>query len=68
VSGVALAAPYQVLVIGDPSTLDAALRIPGGVVDTVTQQGAKIAIEQRGSVTVSALRPVTSPQYARPTS
>jgi uncharacterized protein YlxW (UPF0749 family) len=68
VSGTALTGPYQLLVIGDPATLDAALRIPGGVVDTVTQQNAKIAIEQRGSVTVSALRPVTSPQYARPTS
>ncbi|GAA1693791.1 hypothetical protein GCM10009765_48820 [Fodinicola feengrottensis] len=68
VSGKTLSAPYQLLVIGDSATLDAALRIPGGVVDTVTQQGAKIAIEQRGSVTVSALRPATSPQYARPTS
>lgn len=68
VDGHTLKSPYTVLVIGDPSTLQTALKIPGGVVDTVGQQGAKIDIQQRDTVSVSALRAPTTPQYARPTS
>jgi uncharacterized protein YlxW (UPF0749 family) len=68
VDGRTLKSPYTVLAIGDPSTLQTALKIPGGVVDTVGQQGAKIDIQQRDTVSVSALQAPTTPQYARPTS
>jgi len=63
-----LRAPYTVVAIGDPPTMDAALRIPGGVEATVQQADATVRIEQRPKVAVTALREVKPPQYARPAS
>lgn len=65
VDGTTLKAPYQLMAIGDPTTMAAALNIPGGVTDTVRQAGGSLAITQSGGVSVTALRPVVAPQYAR---
>ncbi|MBW8482808.1 DUF881 domain-containing protein [Actinomadura parmotrematis] len=51
-----LAAPYRVLAIGDPHTLTTALGIPGGVVKTLEAAGAAVAIAQRATVKVRAVR------------
>ncbi len=67
VDGTELRAPYRFLVIGDPATLTSALRIPGGVVDNVEQFGGRVRIERPASVSVTALRRLEAPQYARPT-
>ncbi|MGH3978704.1 MAG: DUF881 domain-containing protein [Pseudonocardiaceae bacterium] len=64
--GQRLAAPYRVLAIGDPPTLAAALNIPGGVVDTVRRGGGDSTLVQSERLEITALRPVTDPQYARP--
>lgn len=66
VDGTKLTAPYQIVAIGDPATMAAALNIPGGVTDTVRQAGGTLRIEQSRNVVVSALRPLGTPQYARP--
>lgn len=67
VSGTTLRPPYRFVVIGDPSTLRAALQIPGGVVDTVgSVRGASARISAGGQVRVTALRPLERPRYARP--
>lgn len=66
IDGIALTAPYTVLAIGDPQTLQTALTIPGGVVNTVSRAGGEAVIEEQDSVRVSALRPVDDPEYARP--
>jgi uncharacterized protein YlxW (UPF0749 family) len=58
--------PYAFLAIGHPQTLSAALAIPGGVLDVLRQQQAEGVVSNRPTVTVDALHPVTSPQYARP--
>jgi uncharacterized protein YlxW (UPF0749 family) len=63
-----LRGPYTITAIGEPATLAAALNIPGGVVNTVEQASATARIQQRAEVGVSALRRVTTPQYARPVS
>ncbi|MDQ1689837.1 MAG: hypothetical protein QOK42_2812 [Frankiaceae bacterium] len=69
VDGQALQAPYRFLVVGDPRTLTAALDIPGGVVDTVARNdGASATVEQRSVVRITALRPASTPRYARPAS
>jgi uncharacterized protein YlxW (UPF0749 family) len=68
VDGKTLRAPYTIIAIGDAPTLDAALNIPGGVVNTVEQASSTARIEQRDQVSVSALRPVENPHYARPVS
>jgi uncharacterized protein YlxW (UPF0749 family) len=62
----ALAAPYVLTAIGDAHTLDEAMRIPGGVVDAVAQDGATATIALPGTVSVTALRAPTADRYARP--
>ncbi|PZS25829.1 MAG: hypothetical protein DLM59_19380 [Pseudonocardiales bacterium] len=66
VDGTKLTAPYQIIAIGDPATMAAALNIPGGVTDTVRQAEGSLRIDQSRSVAVTALRPLAAPQYARP--
>jgi len=60
-------APYRLIAIGDPRTLASALGIPGGVLDTVgSQPGAHATVATSPSLTVTALRRLTTPRYARP--
>ena len=66
VDATVLRPPYRFVVIGDPATLSAALAIPGGVVDTVHQQGGTALIERVATVRVGALRALERPRYARP--
>ena len=61
-----LTTPYRLSVIGDSSTLATALEIPGGVADTVRTAGGSIDVAADTNVVVSALQPVSTPQYARP--
>jgi uncharacterized protein YlxW (UPF0749 family) len=58
--------PYRFVVVGEASTLSAALGIPGGVVETVEQRGASAVVRESVRLLVDALRPLTPPQYARP--
>jgi uncharacterized protein YlxW (UPF0749 family) len=66
VDGTTLTSPYRVLAIGDPSTMAAALGIPGGVTESLRNVGADVQVDQRDPVQVSAVRVPESPQYARP--
>lgn len=66
VDGSVLRPAYRFVVIGDPATLAAALAIPGGVVDTVRQQGGTARIERVATLRVGALRALDRPRYARP--
>ena len=61
-----LSEPFELLVIGDPPTLAAALNIPGGVVDTVERSGGGVHIEQRDRVEITVVRALETPQHARP--
>jgi uncharacterized protein YlxW (UPF0749 family) len=68
VDGQAIAPPYRLAAIGDRRTLAGALGIPGGVLDTVDgQSGAHATVIPSPVVTISALRPLQQPRYARPT-
>jgi uncharacterized protein YlxW (UPF0749 family) len=68
VDGRVLAAPYTLRVIGDPETMRTALEIPGGVVSEVSKDGGTVSLDERKRITVSALRRVEPPRYARPAS
>ena len=59
--------PYRFLAVGDPATLASAVRIPGGVVDSVEQLGGGARVQRRDEVLVGALRALEAPRYARPT-
>jgi uncharacterized protein YlxW (UPF0749 family) len=67
VDGRSLSPPYRVTAIGDPATLAPALRIPGGVVDTVASRpGAGATIENRPLVDIGSLRALPGRTYASP--
>lgn len=66
IDGTNVPAPYLITAIGDPPTLETALNIPGGVVNTVNRSGGSVQIDQRDSVVVDALRVLEPPEYARP--
>jgi uncharacterized protein YlxW (UPF0749 family) len=66
VDGRPLRAPYTITAIGDPQTIDRAMRIPGGVVAMVKQDGAQIQIDQRRTVQITAVRTPQTPRFARP--
>jgi uncharacterized protein YlxW (UPF0749 family) len=64
--GKPLRAPYVFRAVGDPHTLADAMAIPGGVVDSVTgRSGASTDVVEREKVVVDALRPLSTPRYAR---
>lgn len=58
--------PYVVLAIGEAASLHRALAIPGGALETLDSRRASGRVEERATITVSALRPVPSAGVARP--
>jgi uncharacterized protein YlxW (UPF0749 family) len=64
--GSALSAPYTVLAIGDPKTMDTALHIQGGVANTVGVAGGQLVVSEQDSISITALRSVAQPKYASP--
>ncbi|MPZ27699.1 MAG: DUF881 domain-containing protein [Micromonosporaceae bacterium] len=69
VDGRTLRGPYTLVVIGEPETLTPALHIPGGVVESVQQDGGTVTVhEEPGGVEVSAVRQPEALQHARPDS
>lgn len=67
VDGTQLTAPYDVLAIGDPKTLDTALNIPGGIADAVRNAGGELGVDERKSLTIEATRTLPALHYAQPT-
>ncbi|MCA1831472.1 MAG: DUF881 domain-containing protein [Actinomycetota bacterium] len=68
VSGTPIASPYVITAIGNGETLAEAVKIPGGVVDTINaRQAASIIIEERKEVRIASLRPAPRFTYATPT-
>lgn len=67
VDGAAVSPPYRLVVVGDPGTLAKAMRIPGGVLDTVaTRNGAQAGIETSDQVEILTVRPAPSLDHAVP--
>jgi uncharacterized protein YlxW (UPF0749 family) len=65
--GIELAAPYTVQAIGQATTLDTALNIPGGVAAAVRSVGGELTVRERSKITITAVRSLPRPQYAKPT-
>jgi uncharacterized protein YlxW (UPF0749 family) len=68
VSGTPMSGILTITVIGDPQTMQTALTIPGGVDDTVQQNGGTVHVQQPGTVRVTALAPQSPMKYAHPVS
>jgi uncharacterized protein YlxW (UPF0749 family) len=68
VDGERLTGPYTIDVIGEPRTMETALKIPGGVVESVGNDNGTVIVQERDVVEVSARAAPTNLQYARPAS
>jgi uncharacterized protein YlxW (UPF0749 family) len=66
VDGSELTAPYRVIAIGEPKTLDTALNIPGGVAATVRAAGGELSVQERRQVRITVTRTLPRPHYAKP--
>ncbi|WP_211699159.1 DUF881 domain-containing protein [Mycobacterium spongiae] len=66
IDGKGLSPPYSILAIGDPPTLAAAMKIPGGAVDSVKRVGGRMSVEQADRLDVTSLRQPKPHQYAQP--
>ena len=63
-----VSAPYEVTAIGPASTLAEAMRIPGGVVDSLAaHSGASVRITEEGSVSILHVAALPQFVHARPT-
>jgi uncharacterized protein YlxW (UPF0749 family) len=68
VDGTRIKAPYRLVVVGEPATMDGALKIPGGIVENVREAGSEIDIRQSRQVQIGAVREARAPKFARPAS
>jgi uncharacterized protein YlxW (UPF0749 family) len=63
VDGTELTQPYEWLAIGDPSTLETALGIPGGALAAVKTQGGSSTLSTKDQVTITAVKSLASTRY-----
>ncbi|UQA96845.1 DUF881 domain-containing protein [Streptomyces halobius] len=68
IDGKRVTQPYRFKVIGKPQDLEPALNIPGGVVQTLEKEQAKVAVTREEKIIVDALRVAKRPDYARSSS
>jgi uncharacterized protein YlxW (UPF0749 family) len=66
VDAYALTPPYTISAIGPAATMDTALTIPGGVVDSVARDGGTVITDESALVRVDAVRPAEPLRYAQP--
>ncbi|HKE63129.1 MAG TPA: DUF881 domain-containing protein [Micromonosporaceae bacterium] len=64
IDGATIGGTLSITVIGDPQTIQAALSIPGGVDDTVRNDGGTVSLQTPGTVEVTALHEPQALQYA----
>lgn len=66
VNSVRFAPPFVIKAIGNPETLEAALRLKGGVVDTLSNWGIQINIKRSDKLLVKKYDGVLNFKYAKP--
>ena len=60
------AAPFEIKAIGDPATLENALKLRGGVIETLQFWGMRIDVTQSASVQIPAFKGTFRFNYAQP--
>ncbi|WP_104532038.1 DUF881 domain-containing protein [Streptomyces natalensis] len=68
IDGKRVTQPYRFKVIGKPEDLEPALNIPGGVVQTLEKEQARVSVTRQRKIIVDALREAKRPDYARSSS
>jgi uncharacterized protein YlxW (UPF0749 family) len=68
VDGRPVSPPFRIRAIGRPQDLEPALNIPGGVVQSLENEGTTVSVARAENVTVDALREAETPDYAQSSS
>lgn len=58
--------PYEIRAIGDPSTLESALKLRGGVIETLQFWGIQVTVKKQDLVRIPAYKGAFHFQYAKP--
>ena len=66
VDGQVISSPYRWTAIGDPSTLETALEIPGGAMASLRADSARTTVTQQDRTEVTATVEPRAPRYATP--
>lgn len=66
VNNMNLATPFEIKAIGDPVTLENALKIRGGVMETLQFWGIQVVVKQSATVELPAFKGTFRFQYAKP--
>ena len=66
IDGTTLERPIIVKAIGDSNTLASAMTIPGGIVETIRQEGANATVKESTSIAITSLHTPTEPVHAVP--
>ena len=66
VNNVRSAPPFRISAIGDPDSLEKAIKMRGGVEDTLKVWGIQIEVAKKDKVHIPAYKGVASFQYAKP--
>ena len=56
--------PYVVNVIGDPATLETALKIPGGIVETIQTADGVVVVNKSTNIDIDSIVTLEVPEYA----
>lgn len=57
--------PYKLFALGDPETMSTALKIPGGMSESISTTGGRVVITESSSIEVNSVASITTPQYAQ---
>ncbi|HMM22485.1 MAG TPA: DUF881 domain-containing protein [Selenomonadales bacterium] len=60
------ASPYEIRAIGEPATLEKALKLQGGVIETLQAWGIQISVKRETSVRIPAYKGVFKFEHAKP--
>lgn len=66
INGVKIAAPFVISAIGEPDVLEASLKFPGGVVDSLSPWGIGVTIKKLPNVTVAGYSQAMQFKEAKP--
>ncbi len=61
-----IASPVEILAIGDPTVLEASLKLRGGVIDYLGRWGVKVSVSKGDAIRVTALRTTPTFRFAKP--
>ena len=64
VNNTKIRSPYKLLALGDPETMLTALKIPGGMSETITTSGGNVIITEFPELEITSSVPLTTPEYA----